>query len=56
MAHVISDECINCGACEPTCPVSVISAGDSQYNIEADGCIDCAACVDVFPVAAISAA
>ncbi|HPL17835.1 MAG TPA: 4Fe-4S binding protein, partial [Spirochaetota bacterium] len=25
MAHVISDECTNCGACEPECPVEAIS-------------------------------
>jgi len=25
MAHIISDECISCGACAGTCPVSVIS-------------------------------
>ena len=55
MAHVISEECISCGACEPVCPVSCISAGDSQYNIDADTCIDCSACVDSCPVAAIAA-
>ena len=55
MAHVISEECISCGACEPECPVECISEGDSQYTIEADDCIDCAACVAVCPVEAISA-
>ena len=56
MAYVISSECISCGACEPECPVSCISAGDTQYNIEAPDCIDCAACVDVCPVSCISLA
>jgi len=55
MAYVISDDCINCGACESECPVSVIAPGDSIYVIDADGCIDCAACVDSCPVNAISA-
>ncbi len=50
MAFIINDACINCGACEPECPVSVISAGDDRYVIEADGCIDCGACANVCPV------
>ncbi|TLG73777.1 DUF362 domain-containing protein [Culicoidibacter larvae] len=55
MAHVISAECISCGACEATCPTDAISAGDTQYNIDPDLCIDCAACTDACPVDAISA-
>lgn len=54
MAHVISDECIMCGACEPECPTDAISQGDTQYVIDADLCIDCAACAAVCPVEAIS--
>ncbi len=27
MATMITDECINCGACEPECPNSAISTG-----------------------------
>ncbi|MDI9490814.1 MAG: 4Fe-4S binding protein [Clostridiaceae bacterium] len=53
MAHVISDACIMCGACVDECPVSCISAGDSQYEIDADLCIDCGACAAVCPVGAI---
>ena len=55
MAYVISGDCISCGACEPECPVSCISAGDTQYNIEAADCIDCGACEEVCPVSCISA-
>ena len=55
MAHVISDECIACGACQPECPVDCISEGDI-YVIDADACIDCGACADVCPVGAISQA
>ena len=34
MAYVISDACVSCGTCEPECPVSAISQGDSQYVID----------------------
>jgi ferredoxin len=54
MAHVISEECISCGACEPECPVEAISQGDERFQIDADKCTDCAACVEVCPVEAIS--
>ncbi len=53
MAHVIKDTCISCGACEGECPVSAISAGDSQYIIDADTCIDCGACEAVCPTESI---
>ena len=54
MTHVISEECISCGACESECPVDAISEGNDQYTIDADECIDCAACTAVCPVDAIS--
>jgi ferredoxin len=54
MAHVISEECISCGACEPECPVEAIAQGDERFEIDADKCTDCAACVEVCPVEAIS--
>jgi len=50
MAYTINDACINCGACEPECPVSCISAGDDKYVIDAATCIDCGACSGVCPV------
>lgn len=56
MAHVISGECISCGACAAQCPVEAISEGSDKYVINADTCIDCGACVDVCPVSAISPA
>ena len=49
MAYRISDDCINCGACESECPVSAISEGDGKYIIDEDACIDCGACADVCP-------
>ena len=53
MAHVISDECVSCGSCEPECPVSAISQGDNIYVIDAEKCTDCGACVPVCPVECI---
>ncbi len=41
MAFMITEECINCGACEPECPNQAISAGDEYYEIEADKCTEC---------------
>ncbi len=50
MAYVITDACISCGACEPECPVDVITAGEDKYVIDASGCIECGACANVCPV------
>lgn len=56
MALVITDECVNCGVCEPECPNSAISEGDDIYIIEAVKCTECVGhfdepqCVEVCPV------
>lgn len=50
MAYVIKDACISCGVCESECPVSAISEGDLQFQIDDAACIDCGACADVCPV------
>ena len=55
MAHVITDECISCGACAGTCPVDAISEGADKYVVDADACIDCCACEDACPTGAIKA-
>ena len=44
MAHVISDECVSCGACESECPVGAISMGADHMQIDASACVDCGAC------------
>ena len=49
MAYLIDENCINCGACAPECPVDCISEGDGKYVIDASVCIDCSACADVCP-------
>lgn len=33
MAIFITDECINCGACEPECPNNAIYEGGVEWNI-----------------------
>ncbi|MBS4008618.1 MAG: 4Fe-4S binding protein [Clostridium sp.] len=55
MTHVINDECISCGSCEPECPVDAISEGDDKYVIDAKICTDCGACAEVCPVDAVIA-
>lgn len=32
MAIMITDECINCGACEPECPNNAIYEGGAEWN------------------------
>lgn len=41
MALKITEECINCAACEPECPVEAISEGDEIYIIDPDKCVEC---------------
>jgi ferredoxin len=56
MATRITDDCINCGACEPECPNGAISQGDDIYVIDPDLCTECVgfydheACQAVCPV------
>ena len=57
--RMITDACINCGACEFECPVEAISAGDEYYAIDPSICDGCegmpeAACVAVCPVAEVA--
>jgi len=54
MAYRINEECIECGACEGTCPNSCIKEG-SPYTIDAETCDSCGACAGACPVDAILA-
>ena len=59
MAIIITDECINCGACEPECPNDAIYQGIEIYEINPKLCTECVGhfdqpqCVEVCPVACI---
>ena len=56
MATYITEECINCGACEPECPNEAISEGEDIYVIDPKLCTECVgfhdheACQAVCPV------
>ncbi len=56
MALKITEECINCGACEPECPNQAISQSGETYVIDASKCKECEgahespACAAVCPV------
>ena len=54
MAFRITEDCVNCGACEGECPVSAISESGGRRVIDADACISCGACAGVCPVEVIS--
>ena len=60
MATIITDECINCGVCEPECPNTAIDDGSNEdldyYYIDPELCTECVgflgeeACQEVCPV------
>ena len=60
MATIITDECINCGVCEPECPNGAIDDGSNEgldfYYIDPELCTECVgfhgeeACQEVCPV------
>ncbi|MBI5326002.1 MAG: YfhL family 4Fe-4S dicluster ferredoxin [Ignavibacteriae bacterium] len=41
MALKITDECINCAACEPECPTQAITEGPEYFVIDPDKCVEC---------------
>lgn len=56
MSTMITQECINCGACEPECPNQAISQGEDVFVIDPKLCTECVgfhdeeACAAVCPV------
>jgi len=41
MATMITEECINCGVCEPECPNLAISEGEGIFQIDPERCSEC---------------
>ena len=56
MAIKITEDCINCEACEPECPNEAIAPGEEIYIIDPNKCTECVGhydepqCVEVCPV------
>lgn len=50
MATLITEECINCGACEPRCPNHAIYRGDAPWEL--DGVEHPALAPDIYYIAA----
>lgn len=56
MAMLIVEECISCAACEPECPNTAITPGDSIFVINTELCTECVGsfdspqCVTICPV------
>ena len=56
MATMITEECINCSACEPECQNQAISEGADVYVIDPERCTECVgfhgreACQEACPV------
>ena len=59
MSLKIAESCINCDVCEPACPNSAISQGETIYVIDPARCTECVGhfeepqCVVVCPVECI---
>jgi len=53
MATFITEECINCGACEPECPNEAITEGDDIYVIDPGKCTECVGMFDEEQCAAV---
>jgi ferredoxin len=56
MATMITEECINCGVCEPECSNEAISEGEETFVIDPQLCTECVGfhgseqCAEVCPV------
>ena len=53
MSTYITEECINCGACEPECPNEAISEGEDIYVIDPKLCTECVGFHDTEQCAAV---
>ena len=46
MATRITEDCINCGACEDECPNGAISMGSETFVIDPELCTECVGFAD----------
>jgi len=53
MSTLITDDCINCGACEPECPNQAIKPGESIFHIDPALCSECVGFSDEMACAAV---
>jgi len=53
MAFMITEECINCGACDPECPNSAITAEEEIFIIDPAKCTECVGHYDESQCAAV---
>jgi ferredoxin len=44
MPYFITDECMQCGACESGCEVQAISEGEEKFVIDQEICVECGTC------------
>ena len=44
MPYLITDECMQCGACETGCESDAIYEGLEKYVIDQEICIECGTC------------
>jgi len=56
VSTMITEECINCGVCEPECPNEAITEGEETFVINPSLCTECVGfhakeqCAEVCPV------
>jgi ferredoxin len=46
MSTMITEDCINCGACEDECPNSAIAVGEEIFVIDPNLCTECVGFAD----------
>ncbi|MBP2031725.1 electron transfer flavoprotein alpha subunit [Clostridium algifaecis] len=55
MAVIISNSCIGCESCIPSCPFNALEInGESKLVVSKQKCIECGKCVSVCPISALS--
>jgi ferredoxin len=53
MPYIITDECIQCGACVVGCPSGAIEEGETKSLILVELCIECGTCEQNCPTGAV---